>query len=274
MLAERGAAVVVNDVGGSMAGEGADPGPAAEVAAEIEAAGGAAAADAHDVADAAGAAALVDVAIERFGRLDVVVNNAGIMRWAALPDVDDEDLAAHLAVHVTGSFHTTRAAWPHLVEQGSGRVVMTTSAGVFGLPNNAAYATAKGGVIGLTRSAALAGAPHGIAVNAVAPAAWTRMAGRAGEGGDLEHQMAPELVAPLVAYLAHESCPANGEVYAAGAGRFARFVLATNDGYLHTDGEPTVEDVAEHWAAIADGPASFVPRDLTDWSTRFTTHLR
>lgn len=265
--------MVVNDLGGSMAGVGADPAPAAEVAGEIGAVGGRAVADAHDVADPAGAAALVEVAVERFGRLDVVVNNAGIVRWAALPELDEADLTAHLAVHVTGSFNTIRAAWPHLAAQGAGRIVNTTSAGVFGLPNNTAYATAKGGVIGLTRSAALAGAPHGIAVNAVAPAAWTRMAGPAGQGGELERQMAPELVAPLVAYLAHESCPANGEVYAAGAGRFARIVLATTDGYLHTDGAPTIEDVAAHWRAIDDPSATAVPRDLTDWSARFTAHL-
>src|SRR4030095_12506549 len=156
-------------------------------------------ADTSDVSTPAGAQALVDAAVEGFGRVDIVINNAGIMRWAGFPDVDADDLERHLAVHVGGSFHTTRAAWPHLVEQGYGRVVMTTSAGLFGLPNNLAYATAKGAVIGLTRSLTTAGAAHGITVNLIAPAATTRMAG----GADVAH-MEPELVAPMVAFLAHE----------------------------------------------------------------------
>ncbi len=152
LLAERGARVVVNDLGGSMDGVGADAEPASTVAAEIVAAGGVAIADSSDVASAAGAQSLVDAAIERFGRLDVLVNNAGIIRWAGLPEADEDNLASHLAVHVMGSFNTTRAAWPQMVEQGYGRIVMTTSSGMFGLPNNLAYATAKAGVIGLTRS--------------------------------------------------------------------------------------------------------------------------
>src|SRR5262249_26502875 len=145
----------------------------------------------------AGADALVAAAVDGFGRIDVLVNNAGIMRWAGMPEVDADNLASHWAVHVGGSFNTTRAAWPHMVDQHYGRVVMTTSAGVFGLPNNTSYATAKGGVIGLARSLATAGAGYGIAVNCVAPAAVTRMGGRA----DMPH-MSPDLVAPLVAYLA------------------------------------------------------------------------
>ena len=138
--------------------------------------------------------------------------------------------ARHLAVHVGGSFNTARAAWPHMVEQGYGRIVMTTSSGMFGLPNNLSYATAKGGVIGLTRSLATAGAEHGIKVNLIAPAACTRMAGRGDRGPDRE--MAPELVAPMAAFLAHEDCPVSGEIYAAGAGRFARLFIASTEGYV------------------------------------------
>ena len=160
-----------------MEGVGADAGPASTVAAEIVAAGGAAVADTSDVASAAGAQALVDTAVERFGRLDILVNNAGIIRWAGLPEADADNLASHLAVHVGGSFNTTRAAWPHMVEQGYGRIVMTTSSGMFGLPNNLSYATAKAAVIGLTRSLTTAGAAHDIKVNLIAPAAMTRMAG-------------------------------------------------------------------------------------------------
>ena len=149
LLAHRGARVVVNDLGGSMEGVGADAEPASAVAAEIVDAGGVAIADSNDVASAGGAQALVDAAVEQFGRLDILINNAGIIRWAGFPDADADNLATHLAVHVGGSFNTTRAAWPHMVEQGYGRIVMTTSAGMFGLPDNLSYATAKGAVIGL-----------------------------------------------------------------------------------------------------------------------------
>ncbi len=159
------------------------------------------------MATVAGAQALVDAAVGQFGRLDILVNNAGIMRWAGMPDVDADSLASHLAVHVAGSFNTARAAWPHLVDQGYGRIVMTTSAGVFGLPNNTSYATAKGGVIGLTRSLTLAGADHGIKVNLIAPAAMTRMAGVADDADTGSSPMSPDLVAPMVAFLAHESLP-------------------------------------------------------------------
>jgi NAD(P)-dependent dehydrogenase (short-subunit alcohol dehydrogenase family) len=267
LLAARGASVVVNDLGTSVDGTGADRSPAEAVVTEIEAAGGKAVADTNDVAAEEGASRLVSAAIEAFGRLDVLVNNAGIMQWTRFPDVDAEALDAHLAVHVGGSFHTTRAAWPHLVDQGYGRIVMTTSTGLLGLPNNTAYATAKGGIVGLARSLATAGAKHGITVNCIAPAATTRMAG---DGGP---EMPAELAAPMVAYLAHEACPVSGEVYVAGGGRFARLFVGSTQGWV-ADGDPTIEDVAEHWATINDETGYSVPTDLSDWSTRFLSHLR
>jgi len=274
LLAARGAHVVVNDLGGSMQGEGSDGGPAADAVAEIVDAGGMAAADTHDVSTPDGAQALVDGAVEQFGRIDVVVNNAGIMRWAGMPDVDAEQLAQHLAVHVGGSFNTTRAAWPRMVEQQYGRIVMTTSTGMFGLPNNTAYATAKAGVVGLTRSLTVAGTPHGIQVNLIAPAAFTRMANPKGDDVDESAvpEMAPDLVAPMVAFLAHEDCPVSGEIYTAGAGRFARLFVASTPGWVQASDRPTVEDVAEHWAAINDESGYYVPRDLMDWSAAFTAH--
>ncbi len=267
-LAERGASVVVNDLGAAADGTGADDGPAAQVAGEITGAGGTAVADTSDIGTGSGAAAAVGTALEAFGRIDLLVNNAGIIAWAGLPEADEENLTRHLAVHTVGSFNTTRAAWPHLVAQGYGRIVMTTSSGVFGLANNTAYATAKAAVIGLTRSLAVAGGPHGIKVNAIAPAAVTRMAG----GGRSAPPMLPELVAPLAAYLAHEDCPVSGEVYLAGAGRFARLFLATTPGYV-CPGPATVEDVAAHWAAINDEAGYSVPADLMDWSAGFLAHL-
>ena len=272
LLAERGASVVVNDLGASTGGSGADTAPATGAADEIVAAGGTAVADPHDVSTTDGAGALIDTAIERFGRIDVLVNNAGIIRWAGMPDVDADNLARHLDVHVGGSFNTVRAAWPHLVDQGYGRIVNTTSAGLFGLPNNTSYATAKGAVIGLTRSLATAGTAHGITANCIAPGAMTRMAGPVSDETDT--RMSPELVAPMVALLAHEECPVTGEVYAAGFGRFARIFIGMAPGYVHEGSVPTIEDVAAQWEAIHDEPGYVIPADLPGWSASFMAHLR
>ena len=160
-----------------------------------------------------------------------------------------------------------------MVEQGYGRIVMTTSSGVFGLPKNLSYATAKGGVIGLTRSIATMSEAHGIKVNLIAPAAMTRMAGPDADPDDASSPMAPDQVAPLVAFLAHEACPVNGELYAAGAGRFARIFIASTPG-LRRRRTPTIEDVAEHWDEINREEGYVVPRDLPDWSTSFLAHLQ
>jgi NAD(P)-dependent dehydrogenase (short-subunit alcohol dehydrogenase family) len=272
LLASRGARVVVNDLGGSIQGLGSDAGVASRVAAEIAAAGGSAIADENDVAAPSGAQAVIDAAVDNFGRLDILINNAGIIKWAGLPDADLENLERHLAVHVLGSFNTTRAAWPHMVEHGYGRIVMTTSSGVFGLPKNLSYATAKSAVIGLTRSIATMSEAHGIKINLIAPAAMTRMAGPDADPDDSSSPMAPDQVAPLAAFLAHEACPVNGELYAAGAGRFARIFIASTPGYVAT--EPTVEDVAEHWDEINREQGYAVPRDLPDWSASFLAHLQ
>jgi NAD(P)-dependent dehydrogenase (short-subunit alcohol dehydrogenase family) len=297
LLAARGARVVVNDLGGSIDGAGADTGPAAAVVSEIvaaggtaladtsdvaaadgaarlvAAAGGVALADAHDVSSEEGAAALIATAIDQFGRVDALVNNAGIIRWAKFPEADAENVDQHLAVHLRGSFHTSRAAWPHFVEQGYGRIVNTTSSGMFGLPNNVGYATAKAAVVGLTRSLATAGMEHGIRCNLVAPAAYTRMAGVVDEDSPMATTMAPELVAPMVAFLTHEDCPVTGEIYAAGAGRFARIFIAQAQGWVDTDGTPTVEDVAAHWDEINDPSNYTIPIGLNEWSTEFFSHL-
>src|ERR1019366_2177182 len=146
LLAERGARVVVNDLGGTIEGDGSDSEPAKTVADEILDAGGKAIPDTSDVSTVGGGKALIDAAVDGFGRIDIVVNNAGIIRWGGLPEADAENLESHLAVHVGGSFNTTRAAWPHMVEQAYGRIVMTTSTGMFGLVDNLGYATAKAAV--------------------------------------------------------------------------------------------------------------------------------
>ncbi|MFI9834736.1 SDR family NAD(P)-dependent oxidoreductase [Streptomyces sp. NPDC051913] len=276
LLAARGAKVVVNDLGGSMEGDGADVSPARKVAEEITAAGGEAAADTNDVSTAAGGQAVIDTALESFGRVDILVNNAGIIRYAGLPDIDVENLERHLAVHLVGSFNTLRAAWPHFVEQDYGRVVLTTSSGVLGLPNNLSYAAAKGGTIGLARSAKLAGEPHNIKVNLIAPAAMTRMGGgpeeEPTEAVPGQPYMPSDAVAPMVAYLAHESCPVSGEIYTAGAGRFARLFIASTPGYVQQDGPATIEDVAANWDAVNDEKGYYVPSDLMAWSGAFLQH--
>lgn len=280
LLAERGAKVVVNDLGGTMEGDGSDVRPAQSVVDEIVASGGSAVADTNDVSTEAGARAIISSAVDGFGRIDVVVNNAGIIKWGGLPEVDLESLERHLAVHLLGSFNTMRAAWPHFLEQGYGRVVLTTSSGLLGLANNLGYAAAKSGLIGLARSAKLAGEPHGIKVNLIAPAAITRMAGgdSSGDGApeSAESTMPPmpsEAVAPMVAFLAHESCPVNGEIYTAGAGRFGRLFIASTTGYLQQDRPATIEDIAENWIAINDEAGYYVPTDLMDWSGSFLRHL-
>ena len=221
--------------------------------------------DVHDVATPDGARALIASTIDRLGRIDVLVANAGIVRWADIADADADNLDAHLAVHLGGSFHTVRAAWPHFVAQGYGRIVLTTSTGLLGLRGNVSYATAKGSIIGLMRALAFAGRTHDVHANCIAPAASTRLAG---DGGP---DLPPALVAPMVAYLAHEDCDMTGEIYTAGGGRFARLFIASTPGVVLE--EPTIEGVADQWAAINDETGYYVPADLNHWAARFLEHL-
>lgn len=283
LLASRGAKVVVNDVGGSKEGVGADTGPANQVVAEIVAAGGEAVADTSTVATEEGCHALIDTAVREFGRIDILVNNAGISRWATFPEADAENLETTLDVHLRGTWHTTRAAWPHFVEQGYGRVITTTSTGLLGLPNNLAYATAKGALIGFTRSLAVAAEPLGILVNCIAPNSVTRPSETTGKNSIVGANrldaaraalMQTDRVSPLVALLAHDTCPVNGEILVAGANRFGRWFLGFSEGWL-ADGEtvPTIEDVADHWDEINDLEGSYVPSDLPAWSYRFMSQL-
>jgi NAD(P)-dependent dehydrogenase (short-subunit alcohol dehydrogenase family) len=278
LLAERDASVVVNDLGGTMEGDGTDPEPARSVAGEILEAGGKAIPETSDVSTVDGGQALINAALDAFGRIDIVINNAGNIRWGGLPEADAENLESHLSVHVGGSFNTVRAAWPHMVAQGYGRIVMTTSSGMFGLVDNLGYATAKAAVIGMTRSLKVAGARHGIKVNLIAPSASTRMGAHPSDGLDSlkqppPEQMEPGLVAPMVAFLAHEACEVSGEIYLAGAGRFARIFIAATPGYVPSvPEESTIEDIAEHWSMINDETGYYVPADLQDWAAHYMAH--
>lgn len=260
-LAARGARVVVNDRGGSLAGEGADPGPAEAVAAEIRAAGGEAVASEADVADEAAAAGIAALARESFGGLHVVVNNAGNMDPCPPEELDAANLESHLRVHAAGTLNVTRAAWPQLAEQGYGRVVVTTSIGLFGGAFIASYSTAKGAAFSLGRSLAQAGAERGIRVNNLAPAAETRMVtdpelrAKCGlpplpPGAEPDPARDAEAVVPMLLALAHESCPCNGETLIAGLGRFARIFAAETPGLVQPGLSP--EELLDRWGEVVD----------------------
>jgi NAD(P)-dependent dehydrogenase (short-subunit alcohol dehydrogenase family) len=258
LLARRGAAVVVNDLGGDEHGVGASAAPAQEVVAEIVTGGGRAIANHGSVASEDDAQALVAAAVDAFGRIDIVVNNAGNQIVLPFPTMPVEVLHRHFAVHVAGSFHVTQAAWPHLERSGAGRVVNTTSTASLGITGFLAYSTAKAALIGLTRTLALEGAAAGIKVNAVAPSAATRLAFAPDAAGDIPDEVRQTmartspaaLVSPVVAYLAHESCAFTGEVLFAGAGRVSRIVLAETRGIV--DADLTVESVAAGIERVMD----------------------
>ena len=249
LLAERGAKVVVNDFGGSITGSGSDAGPAEDVVREITAAGGEAVANTDSVATAAGGKAVVDTALERYGRVDILIHNAGNVRRAALREMSYDDFDAVVDVHLRGAFHVVRPAFPHMCDAGYGRIVLTSSiGGLYGNHQVANYAVAKAGVIGLSNVAAMEGAAHGVTSNVIVPAAVTRMA----EGIDTSAYppMGPELVAPTVGWLAHETCPVTGEVFIALAGRVAKAFVAETPGVYRPSW--SIEDVAEQIATIRD----------------------
>nr|GID86432.1 short-chain dehydrogenase [Actinoplanes derwentensis] len=271
LLAERGARVVVNDFGGSVTGEGAGAGPAEEVAAQIRDLGGEAVADTHSVATSAGGEAVIGTAVAAYGHVDILINNAGILRDAPIGDLTDEQLDAVLDVHLKGAFHLIRPAWRIMAERGYGRMVNTTSvAGLLGTAGKGNYGAAKAGIAGLTRVLALEGAGYGIRVNAVAPIAATRMLTHSMPAGGLDPRaqsmmdavtarLDPALVSPVVAFLAHQDCPVTGEIYTAGAGQVARFFTGRTRGYHHP--ALSVEDVRDHLAEIRDETGYTVPAD-------------
>lgn len=255
LLAERGAAVVVGDLGARIDGSGVDgDDPAAAVAAEITTAGGKAVACNADVSAEAGARALVDAAVSSFGKLDAVVNNAGIVRTAPFTEVPDEEYQRHLDVHYFGAMRLCRAAWPHLLAADAPRVVNTISQAMLGNPGMAHYGGSKGALFGLTRNLAVEGLEQGIKVNAIAPGAGTRMA--EASAGTLSPEvmeymrtaLLPEHIAPVVAYLVHPACEVTGEVFNVAGGIVNRLALVNTVG-IH-DPALTVETVAEQFEQI------------------------
>ena len=249
LLASRGAKVVVNDLGGSRDGSGASASMADAVVDEIRAGGGEAVANHDSVATWEGGEAIVAAALEAFGRIDVVVNNAGILRDVSFAKLAEPELDLVLKVHLYGGFHVARAAWPHLKEQGYGRIVSTTSgSGLYGNFGQTNYAAAKLGLVGLTRSLAIEGAKYGITANAIAPVAASRMTEDVMPPQLLE-RLQPEHVSPVVAWLASEACTDTGRIYSVGGGYLARVAIVEGEGVTF-DGVATPEDVAARWEDV------------------------
>jgi NAD(P)-dependent dehydrogenase (short-subunit alcohol dehydrogenase family) len=272
-LAARGAKVVVNDLGGAVDGTGASSGPASDVVEEIRRSGGAAVSSGDNVATAEGAEAIVAAAISEFGRVDIVVNNAGILRDKSFMKMTAAEFDAVLAVHLRGSFLVTHAAWPHLRAQAYGRVVMTSSpAGLFGSFGQANYASAKMGLIGLAKTLAVEGAKYGIKVNAIAPVAYTRMTADLFPP-ELSTGLGPEFVTPLVCYLAHEECTSSGQVYSVAGGRVARVFVAEGPGWVKKDAL-SAEDVRDAWEQINAEQPQIVPSDAGEQTAALFSALR
>jgi NAD(P)-dependent dehydrogenase (short-subunit alcohol dehydrogenase family) len=259
LFAARGARVVVNDLGGSAQGEGANASAADQVVAQIRAAGGTAVANHDSVTEGA---RIVEQALDCFGRVDVLVNNAGILRDKAFHKMDDSDWEQVYKVHVEGAYKITRAAWPYLREQNWGRVIFTAStSGIYGNFGQANYAMAKLGLYGLTRTLAIEGHKHAIRVNAIAPTGGTRMT----EGlipPELFERLRPELISPLVVYLGSEQCQDSGQLFEVGGGWVGkvRWERSLGVGFDPEQGF-TPEQVAQQWAQIGDFTGAVHPQD-------------
>jgi len=258
LLASRGAKVVVNDPGVSMSGDGVDNGPAQQVVDEIKAAGGIAVANTDSIATPEGGESLIRTAMDHYGRIDILIHNAGIVRRAPLREMSYEDFDSVLDVHLRGGFHVVRSAFPHMCDAGYGRIVLTGSiGGLYGNRDVVNYCTAKAGLIGLSNVAAIEGEEHGVKCNIILPAAVTRMA----DGLDTSQYppMDPELVAPAMAWMAHENCTITGEMMTSIAGRIARAYVAENAGVYQPSW--TNEQVAEQIDAIrnTEEPLIFSP---------------
>ena len=272
-LARRGASVVVNDVGSTMGGDGRDASVADEVVAEIRAEGGAAAASHDSVDSPEGGAAIVQAAVERFGRVDALVSNAGIFQTVPFEELSPTDWRRMLQVHLDGAFHVSQPAYKQMQAQGYGRFVfIASSAGVFGQPSSAHYAAAKAGTVGLANVIAIEGAAHGIAANTVLPFGYSRMVTEtAGHREDLEpepgflHAIEGELVVPLVAFLASRRCELTHHVFSACAGRYARVFSGLAHGWLAEPGTtPTADDVLAHLQELVDPEPYTIPSSIFD----------
>jgi NAD(P)-dependent dehydrogenase (short-subunit alcohol dehydrogenase family) len=265
LLAARGAAVIVNDLGTpSLDGRGADKTIAEQTAQIIENAGGQARASSDDVATPEGGAAIIQLALREFGRVDILVHNAGMTRSAPFGDLALKDFHDVMAVHVGGALHVGQPAWAHMLERRYGRILLTTSGGIFGMPGGVPYSTAKAALIGMARSLKHeADAASGdLKVNVIAPLADTRMGGPSetifGKLAD------PSMVAAVAAYLVSKHCELNGEVLQAGGSHFARLFVGQTRGWAKGTPDLTPEDVRDHLQEALDLGHFSVPSGILD----------
>jgi NAD(P)-dependent dehydrogenase (short-subunit alcohol dehydrogenase family) len=253
LLTSRGASVVMNDLGSRMEGGGHDLSAIRTAVEEVTADGGIAVANGADITSPEGPDSIVSAALDNFGRLDGVINNAGIITTQDFSSLTPHDIQRQLDVHLFGSLAVTRAAWPAIVET-KGAIVFTTSAGMLGSSFTIAYNIAKAAVYGLTRSLATVAEPLGVRVNAVMPGAETRMQGTAQDGrsgsGDVPPLLSPDNAAPMAAWLVHPDCTVNGQMFSSGRGQVARVVMASAAEYASR--EMTLEGVAANFDQIMD----------------------
>ncbi len=249
LFGSRGAKVVVNDLGGSGSGEGSDATVADAVVADIKASGGDAVANPDSVTDGD---KIIQCAMDTFGRIDVVVNNAGILRDKSLHKMSDDDWDMVYEVHLRGAYKVSRAAFPHMRDQGYGRFVMTTSAaGIYGNFGQANYSACKLALHGLSQTIAAEGRAKGVKSNTIAPIAASRLMGTVMDG-DAMKLLRPESVSPLVAYLCHESCESTGGLFEVGAGWISRVRWERSQGAFFDPAGFTPDDVKAAWDKIND----------------------
>ena len=262
-LAKLGAKVVVNDLGGAMDGTGGSSEAAAHVVEEIKAAGGEAIANGGSVSDARGAKSMVEAAMNEWGRVDVLINNAGILRDKSFTKMTMEDFRAVLEVHLMGSVYCTKEVWPIMREQNYGRIVMTTSpSGLYGNFGQTNYGAAKLSLVGFMNSLKIEGAKNNVFTNAIAPVAATRMTESLMPAEALK-RLGPELVTPAVLFLSSDKAP-NGVIMQAAGGRYSIACIVENAGVdLGTDAG--VDDIAENYGKIAD-LSSTQPRNMLQLS--------
>jgi NAD(P)-dependent dehydrogenase (short-subunit alcohol dehydrogenase family) len=264
-LARRGASVVVNDLGGSSDGRGGSSSMADATVKEIIEAGGKAVANYDSVATPEGGKAIVQTALDNFGKVDIVVNNAGILRDKSFLKLEPQDLQAIIDVHLKGAFFVTQPAFASMKENGYGRIVMASSgAGIFGNFGQTNYGAAKMGLVGLMNVLAVEGGKYNIKVNTIAPIATTRLT-ESLFGGDFAKALDPAFVTPLVVYLCSEKCDLTHEIFDVGGGRYARIFIGMGKGWLAPKGKkPSADDIFDHIDVIRDTSSYIIPQSIAE----------